>query len=91
MPDLDQTQLDARRRRLCYRASHRGFLEMDVLLGHFADCHIDRFDEGQLQRFEALLELTDPELFAWYCRRQPVPDDQDNDILNLFMNFSIPS
>jgi antitoxin CptB len=62
---------------------------MDVLLGRFADCHIDHFDEDQLHRFELLLEQPDPELYAWYCRRQPVPGDRDDDILNLFMNFSV--
>jgi antitoxin CptB len=91
MPDQDQNQLDARRRRLCYRAWHRGFLEMDMLLGRFADSHVETFDESQLQRLELLLNQPDPDIYAWYCRRLAVPEHQENDVTNLFLNFSLPS
>jgi len=89
MPDHMPIDLETRRRRLSYRAWHRGTLEMDLLLGGFADSHVERFDAEQLRRFELLLNQPDPDIFAWYCGRRPVPDHQDNDVTALFLNFKL--
>ena len=89
MPDAKTTDLDADRKRLRYRAWHRGILEMDLLLGGFADAYLDSFDGGQLHRFELLLNQPDPEIYAWYCRRRPTPEHQANDVVNLFLKFKL--
>ncbi len=65
-------------------------MEMDLLIGRFADTHISQFDDEQLHRFELLLNQPDPELYAWYCRRQPVPEHQHNDVTELFLSFNMP-
>ena len=91
MSEHNGAVLDARRRRLSYRAWHRGILEMDLLLGHFADQHIGQFDDDQLHRFELLLNQPDPEIYAWYCRQVVVPKHQNNDVTELFLNFKLPS
>ncbi|MBI1385683.1 MAG: succinate dehydrogenase assembly factor 2 [Rhizobiales bacterium] len=57
--------LENRRRRAAYRAAHRGTKEMDFLLGRFGAERVSAMAEGELERFEALLELADPELQAW--------------------------
>ena len=89
MADAETSDLDARRKRLRYRAWHRGILEMDLLLGSFADTHIRDFDDDQLHRFELLLNQPDPDIYAWYCGRRPTPEHQINDVLNLFMKFKL--
>lgn len=89
MAEADLTDLDARRKRLRYRAWHRGILEMDLLLGSFADTHIRDFDDDQLHRFELLLNQPDPEIYAWYCRRRPAPEHQLNDVVELFLEFKL--
>ena len=91
MPDQDDNERASRLRRLSYRAWHRGTLEMDILLGRFADSHLGRFDDSQLHRFELLLNQPDPEIFAWYCGRRPVPDHQASDVTDLFLNFKLPA
>ena len=45
-----------RRRRLRYRAWHRGTRELDLLLGPFADAELDSMEPAELDRFEALLD-----------------------------------
>lgn len=57
--------LDVRRRRALYRASHRGTKEMDWLLGRYAEAHLAAMPEGDLHRFEQLLALPDPEIQSW--------------------------
>ena len=44
--------LDPRRRGALYRACHRGTREMDLLLGRFADTHIEKLSERDLADFE---------------------------------------
>lgn len=57
--------LDERRRRAQYRAAHRGTLEMDWLLGRYADAALPAMSPADLDRFEGLLTLPDPDLHAW--------------------------
>ena len=55
----------ARRRRILFRAWHRGTREMDLILGRFANAEIKNLSESDLDDFERLLEAADPDLFAW--------------------------
>jgi antitoxin CptB len=57
--------LELRRKRLLYRAQHRGFKEADLLIGGFAAIHIGSMTENEIIEFEALLQLPDPDLYAW--------------------------
>ena len=76
-----------RLKRLRYRAWHRGTLEMDMLLGRFADAALDALDDGQLHRFELLLNQPDPDIRAWIEGRRPVPEVQRSDVLELLLDF----
>lgn len=64
--------LDLRRRRAAWRAAHRGTKELDLLVGGYADAHLAKMTEPDLQRFEALLAVTDPDLQRWLL--DPVPE-----------------
>src|SRR4051794_15146948 len=54
--------LDPRRRRILFRAWHRGIREMDLILGRFADAAIDALSEPELDAFEQLIEVPDRDL-----------------------------
>ncbi|WP_238183519.1 succinate dehydrogenase assembly factor 2, partial [Methylobacterium trifolii] len=47
--------LDPRRRRILFRAWHRGIREMDLIMGRFADAEIGTLSEAELDQFEALI------------------------------------
>ncbi len=70
-----------RRRRIAFRAWHRGTREMDLIMGRFADAELATLGEVGLDRFEALMELPDPELYKWVSGEAPVPPDVDGDFL----------
>ena len=78
---------DARLKRLRFRAWHRGTREADLLLGGFADRHLADFSEVQLDRFERLLENSDPELYAWLTGREPIPPEHDHDVMALLRTY----
>ncbi len=79
--------IEIRRKRLRFRSWHRGTREMDLLLGAFADAALGRFSETQLARYEALIEHSDRDLFAWLTGMEAVPAAYDNDVMKLIRNF----
>jgi antitoxin CptB len=79
--------LDARRRRLLFRAWHRGIREMDLLLGQFADAHIRTFTDGDIDLFEQLLEVPDQQLYAWLRGAEEVPSGYDTPLYRRIRDF----
>jgi antitoxin CptB len=59
------SESEARLKRLLYRAGHRGTKEMDWLLGRFAEANLGRLTGAELDRFEALIGLPDPDVHDW--------------------------
>lgn len=78
---------DIRRKRLLFRSWHRGTRETDLILGRFAEAHLAGFDDRQLDRFEALLECSDADLFDWVSGRAAPPPSQDSDVMQLLLAF----
>jgi antitoxin CptB len=68
--------LDARRRRLLFRAQHRGTRETDLLVGRYIATRIHSFAEAELAALEAVLEMPDPVLADWLTGRAPIPDQE---------------
>src|SRR5690606_15509155 len=62
-----------RRKKLRYRAWHRGTREMDLVLGPYADTHTDSMDDSQLDRLEALISEEDPPLLTWVMGQETPP------------------
>ena len=54
--------VESRRRRAAFRAGHRGTKEMDWLLGRFAGAHVPAMLPEELDEFERLLQMPDPQL-----------------------------
>jgi antitoxin CptB len=64
-----------RRKRLLWRATHRGIKEMDLILGGFVARHVDSFDHQELDVLEAIMDLPDQEMLAWATKQAPVPEE----------------
>ncbi len=73
MPDPTDSELSPRRRRLMFRAWHRGTKEADLMIGTFVQAHIAQFTEAELDELEAVLELPDVDLADWLSGRRPIP------------------
>lgn|SRR5690348_5300858 len=81
MTEPEHASLDVRRRRLLYRATHRGTYENDILLGGFARRHVATLDESELAALETLLELPENALGDWLTGRLPIPAEVDSPML----------
>lgn len=81
--------LTKRRKRIQFRSWHRGTQEADLLLGQFADRHLATMTDDELAQFEAVLELPEPDLMAWYMGTADVPTDLLSPVLKSILNFKI--
>ena len=67
--------LDPRRRRLIFRAHHRGTKEADLMIGRFVATNIAGFSTAELDELEAVLEFPDVDLADWLTGRREIPAD----------------
>src|SRR5215469_9283870 len=81
MTEPEHASLDVRRRRLLYRATHRGTYENDILLGGFVQRHISVLDASEIAALEALLELPDNDLADWLTGRSAIPSEADTPLM----------
>jgi len=79
----------ARRKRILFRAHHRGTREADLLLGGFADKYLAGMTDDEMDQFEAVLELPEPDLMAWYVGRAAPPPDLLGPVLKSILDFKI--
>lgn len=80
--------MDDRRKKLIFRAWRRGFREIDLILGGFADRNLAGLDPAGLDAFECLLDAPDQEVYAWIVGQEPVPAAYDTPILAAIRAFS---
>jgi antitoxin CptB len=79
--------LDVRRRKILFRAWHRGLREVDLILGRFADGNIEQLTEADLNEFENLMDVPDGELLAWLTGEAAVPASHDGPLLRRLRDF----
>ena len=79
--------LETRRNKLRFRAQRRGFKEVDLVFGAFADAHLARLDAAQLDRFEALLSVPDWQLYDWLAGYDAPPYEFDTDVFRLLCDY----
>jgi len=70
---ISQDDIETRRKRLHFRARRRGFKEVDLIFGAFADEYLSGLDAAGLDDFEALLAAPDQDVYGWLQDHGPVP------------------
>ncbi len=83
-----ETDPEHRRKRLGFRAWHRGMKEVDLVLGPFADAHLEQMDETGLEAFEMLLNVPDHDLYDWLCERRTPPARYRTKLYEQIFDFS---
>ena len=79
--------METRRRKLQFRASRRGFREMDLIMGQFANTHIDKLTAAELDEFERLLQLPDWDVYQWIIGEASAPADTQGPVLDRLREF----
>lgn len=65
---------EARLKRMRMRSWRRGTKEMDLVLGPYADAHLEALDEARLATYDALLDENDQDLLPWVLGQKPAPE-----------------
>ena len=80
---------DDRRKRMRYRAWHRGTKESAIILGSFADDRLKTLDAEGLDAFEVLLDVPDPVIYDGVIGRAPIPDEMNTPLMRELLAFKI--
>jgi antitoxin CptB len=84
----DNTQkMEVARKRLLWRATHRGIKEMDLIAGGFAAARLGTMSGAQLEEFAGLMELPDQDLLAWATHQVDVPEHLSTPLLLELISF----
>lgn len=84
---LSSSGLDPQRRKLLFRARHRGLRELDVLLGSFADTRLGGLSAAEADDFERLLDTPDRAVLAWLLGDGPQPEGFASGLLEAVLAF----
>ena len=86
MTDLD---LQTWRKRVLYRASHRGTQEMDILIGGYVADHLDTLDAAMLERLETFMNHEETDLQAWLMGQRGIPENVDRALIEAIRNHRL--
>jgi antitoxin CptB len=87
MTEPDQSIPDTRRRRLLFRATHRGTFENDLMIGGFVRAHLDNLTEADVDALEAVMEMPDTDLADWLTGREAIPPEVETPMLRRMRDF----
>ncbi len=84
---ISSAGLDPRRRKVLFRAWHRGMREMDILYGKFADSELAKLSEGELDDLELLMDLPDRDVLMFLTGEAPTPDSYSTPVFHRLKAF----
>ena len=76
------------RKRLLYKANHRGMKEADRLIGNFALARLGILSDSQLNSFDLLLDESDNDLLKWILGIEQIPARVDSNLITDIINFN---
>jgi antitoxin CptB len=62
---------------------------MDLIMGRFADAVMSQLSEADIDAFETLSEVPDPDLYAWLSGGRPVPVEFDLALFRRLRDFHL--
>jgi antitoxin CptB len=62
---------------------------MDLIMGRFADAVVSELSEADIEAFETLSEVPDPDLYAWLSGARPVPAECDVALFRRLRDFHL--
>lgn len=72
---------NAYRKRLVYRSKQRGWLEVDLLLGTFAERHVWEMSEPDLALYEDIINEETIDIFNFITEKEEVPPHLQNHVM----------
>ena len=83
------TNKEILKKQIIYRSTHRGFKEMDLLLGNFVKKYINEFSDADLKDLEKLLLIEDVLIHKWYFEKKSNNKIQNTKVSKMLKNFKL--
>ena len=77
------------KKQIIYRSMHRGFKEMDLLLGNFVKKYINKFNDAELKDLEKLLFIEDEIIYKWYFEKKSDNSIPNTKVSAMLKNFKL--
>ena len=74
-------------KKLIYRSKYTGTRETDILLGRFAENHLDKLSDDNLLYYEKLLQSGDPRIWRLSIDVEKSKSDKEDYIINLIKEY----
>ncbi len=73
--DLPSKEADeVRRKRMIYRSKQRGWLEVDLLLGSWAEINVPKLSAKELDEYDIVLREETIDVYNYVSGKDPLPD-----------------
>ena len=82
-------ELEILKKKLIYRAGHRGTKEMDILLSSFVDKNINLFNEQLLDELDKFLNFEDEIILNYYQHGIIKENIDKNEVSKIFKKFKL--
>ena len=82
-------ELEIFKKKLIYRAGHRGTKEMDILLSSFVDKNINLFNEQLLDELDKFLNFEDEVILNYYQHDIIKENIDKNEVSKMFKEFKL--
>ncbi len=86
-PVMSSAGLPPERKKLLFRAWHRGMRETDILMGKFAEARLAGMSEAEIADFERLIDAPDPDILSWATGQSVVPVEFDTPVWRALVEF----
>eukprot|EP00808_Paulinella_micropora_P031849 g57596.t1 len=76
------------KRRMMYRCKQRGQLELDLIIGSWAQNNLMNLTDQQLNEFQKIVDQENPDLMRWLVNRDPLPEEFKTGILPQLVHYT---
>ena len=77
------------KKKVIYRSIHRGFKEMDLLLGKFVNNCINDLNYSELNDLNKILSMEDESLYKWYFEKHSNKDIEKIKLSSKLKSFKL--
>ena len=85
---MTMDDIEKLRTKLRHHAWRRGMKEMDLIMGHYADCQLAKMDIDALLQFQTLMLRDDQSLYSILMNPiAPKPHDKDYELMMKLRKF----
>ena len=77
-----------RRKRLLWRATHRGIKEMDLILGGFVAANLEGLSVEDIAELERIMDIPDQDMLTWATKQEPIPPEHASPLLARILAYA---